>query len=100
VLRQHAHHGFVVFQGNVAGECGQQHLFFFAEVQPPGAAPKTEVLAGDAAQRGAAAGARLAGGAPDEQRLHQGMVVVLAERMQAGVTLHRPRWYYFFSVRT
>lgn len=100
VLGQHPQHGGLVLERNVASEGGQQHFFFFAEVQPSGGLPEPEVVAGGAAQRGRAVARRLAGGAADEKRLHQRVVVVLAERMQAGVTLHRPRWYYFFRVRT
>ena len=100
MLGQHAHHRRLRVEGHVAGEGGQQHLFFFAEVQPAGGLPETEVVAGDAAHRGAAVAGRLSGGAADEQRLHQSVVVVLAECVQAGVPLHRPRWYYFFRVRT
>ena len=111
VLRQHLHNGRQGVEGDVAGECGKENLFFLAEVQPPRGLPEAEVVAGNSLYRGATASRRLGGpssrvaglrinGAADEQRLHQSVVVVLAEGVQAGVTLHRPRGYYFFSVRT
>jgi hypothetical protein len=94
VLRQHLQNCGLGFERDVTSEGGQQHLFFLPEVQPTGGLPEAEVVAGDAAQRPSS---RLAGlrmnGAANEQCLHQGVVVVLAERVQAGVTLHRPRWY-------
>jgi hypothetical protein len=110
VLGQHLQNSGFRVQWNVAGEGGQQHFFFLTEVEPPGGLPEAEVVAGDAAKRPSSRCARLPSaplrdfdrinGAADEEGLHQGVVVVLAQGVQAGVTLHRPRGYYFFRVRT
>lgn len=101
MLGQHLQDGGLGVERDVARQGREQHFLFFAEMATPSSLPETQEVAGGATKQHPAAAERLLGRARDEKCLHQGVVVVLAERVQAGVALHRPRWYYFcFSVRT
>jgi len=103
VVGQQAHHVPILLQGNMAGVGGQQHFLFFAEMFLPAPFPEAEQSAGGQAEGGAAPGGGQVPGAADGEGLHQHVVMMLAERVQAPVPFQelttssgcgrrRPRW--------
>lgn len=89
VVSQHAHYGQVAVERDVASVGGQQDFLFFPEVLPAGLFPEANQAARRAAESGGALVARERSGAAHEQSLHQYVMVMLAERVQARVPLQR-----------
>ena len=82
MLGQESHEQRFLLHPNVPRPRRQQHLFLLAKMLLAGLLPKSQELSQHSFQSPTSLCCRLLERAPDEQRLHQCEVVVLAQRME------------------
>lgn len=88
MVGKHAHDGRLLIKASVAGQGRQEDVLLFAEVRAAADLPEMQKRFGRVAEPDWTTGAGLLGRAGDLQGLHQGMVVMFAQRMKAGMTFH------------
>ena len=87
VVGQHAHHVGVLIETHMAGQGRQEFVFLFAEVCSPVMLPEAQQGLCGLTQPDCPFGGRCLRSPGYLQRLDQDVVVMLAQGMQAGVTL-------------
>ena len=88
VVGKHAHHVGVLIETHMPGQGRQQFVFFFAKVRSPALLPEAQQGLCGLPQSGCPVGCGRSCGPGNLQRLHQDMVVMLAQGTKAEVTLH------------